>query len=116
MINQLNNWLNNPSFSFALKNCFFGTDKLTRNAIKSKFVYSARGTPFDGASIWSFSNEFTRNVVIFGFGNSSSSHMDNQKNNFWVLGEGPIYDFNDSVGTEEKKLVLTLLKQVRKFL
>ena len=42
--------------------------------------------------------------------------MDNQKNNFWVLGEGPIYDFNDSVGTEEKKLVLTLLKQVRKFL
>ena len=42
--------------------------------------------------------------------------MDDQKNTFWVLGEGPIYDFNDSVGTEEKNLLLTLPKQVRKFL
>ena len=34
-------------------------------------------------------NDFARNVVIVGVDNSSSSHTDNQKNNFLVLGEGP---------------------------
>ena len=34
-----------------------------------------------------FCNDFARNVIIFGIDNSSSSHADNQKNNFLVLGE-----------------------------
>ena len=34
-------------------------------------------------------NDFARNVVIVGVDNSSSSHTDNQKNNFLVLGECP---------------------------
>ena len=42
---------------------------------------------FDGEGSWSFSNDFTRNVVIFGVDNSSSSSTDNRKNNYLVLGE-----------------------------
>ena len=58
-----------------------------------------------------FGNDFARNVVIFGVDNSSSSHTDNQKNNFLVLDEG-LTDgtgLSDSTGAAEKKL--TLLKQ-----
>ena len=55
---------------------------LVRNTIKSKFTYNGQGVEFDGECQWSFGNEFARNVVISGFDNSSSSHTDNQKNNF----------------------------------
>ena len=38
--------------------------------------------------MWSYSNDFVRNVVIFGVNSTSSSHIDNLKNNFLVSGEG----------------------------
>ena len=41
---------------------------------------------FDGACSWSFCNDFARHVVIFGVDNNSSSHTDNHKNNFVVVG------------------------------
>ena len=37
------------------------------------------------------------------------------KSNFSVLGEGPTQGINDSTGSAEKKLVLTLVKQIQKF-
>ena len=40
---------------------------------------------------------------------------DNRKSNFLVLGEGPTQGINDSAGSAEKKLVLTLVKQIQKF-
>ena len=36
----LNNWSRDCSNNFAMKNCLFGTAKITRNAIKSKFTSS----------------------------------------------------------------------------
>ena len=57
---------------------------------------------FDGEGLWSFANDFVRNIVIFGVDNSSSSHTDNQKNNFVVLGEGQTYGTDDSTGAAEK--------------
>ena len=62
----------------------------------------------------SFGNGFTRNV-IFGVDKPSSSHTDNQNNNFLVLAEGPTKGSNDSVGAAEKNLVLTLIKQMQNF-
>ena len=38
-----------------------------------------------------------------------------QKNNFLVLREGPTEGINGSVGTAEKNLVLTLVKQIQTF-
>ena len=92
----------------------FGTVKLVKNAIK-KFTYNGRGKAFNGEGLWSFSNNFTRNGILFGIDNSASSHTDNRKNNFLVLGEGPIQGINDSTGIAEKKIVLTLVKQIKNF-
>ena len=49
---------------------------------------------FDGAGLTSFGNDFSRNVVIFGVDNSSSSHTDNCKSNILVFVEGPTDDIN----------------------
>ena len=50
--------------------------------IKVKYAYSGYGIAFYGAGSQSFGSDFARNVVIFGVGNSSSSHSDDLKNNF----------------------------------
>ena len=81
----------------------FGKVKSVRNTIKSKFTYNGRGIAFDGESSWSFGYDFARNIVIFSVDNSSSSHNDNRKNNFLVLGEGPTQGINDSTGAAGKK-------------
>ena len=74
-------------------------------------MYSGNGIIFDSAGSWSFGNEFVRNVVTFGDDNSSSCHVDNRKNNYWLLHEGPTYGINGKFGSEEKKsLVLILAK------
>ena len=65
--------------------------------------------------MWSFDKEYARNVVIFVVDHSSSSHTDNRQNDFLVLVEGPTYVINDSPGTAEKNLVLTLVKQIQTF-
>ena len=50
-----------------------------------------------------FGNESTKNVIIFWVDNSSSSHTDNLKNDFIILGEGPTFGINGSFGASEKK-------------
>ena len=65
--------------------------------------------------MWSFDIEYVRNVVIFVVDHSSSSHTDNRQNDFLVLVEGPTYVINDSTGTAENNLVLTLVKQIQNF-
>ena len=101
--------------NFPLKHCTIksGTVRLVRNAIKSKFTYNVLGIVFDGEGSCSFGNDFARNVVIFGVDNSSSSHNDNQKNHFLLLGVGPADGINDSTGAAKK--ILTLEKQIQNF-
>ena len=93
----------------------FGTVKLTRKADKSKFTYNGRGIEFDGRGYWSSDNDTARNVVIFGVDNSSSSHIDNPKNNFLALGEEPTRGINGSVGTAEQNVVLTIVNPIQNF-
>ena len=109
IVYRLNNRPHNPSNNFTLKNCLFGRVKLSRNMVKSKFIYNGRGIAFDGEGN-EFGNEFARNNVNFGVDNKSLSHTNNRKNNFLVLGEVPTDGINDSTGAAEKKLVLTLVK------
>ena len=56
-----------------------------------KNVYSGYGITFDSVGSWSFDNDAARNVIIVGINSSSSSHADNRKNNFLVLGEDPTF-------------------------
>ena len=52
--------------NFTLKNCFFGATNIVKNIDKEKYVYSGYGIAFDGKIEWSFGNDYTRNVMIFG--------------------------------------------------
>ena len=83
---------------------------MVKNSDKGKYVYSRYGIRFDSGGPWSFDNDFAWNVVILGVDNSSSSHSEDQKDNFLILGEGPTYGINRSVESREKKLVLILLE------
>ena len=87
VVYELNTWPRNPDNPFTLKNCLFGAVKLVRNAIKRKFTYNGREIAFYGEGSWSFDTDFARNVIFY-IDNSSSSHTDNRKNNFLVVGEG----------------------------
>ena len=64
----------------------------------------------DSAGSWSFANDFTRDAVIFGVDNSSSCHSGNRKNDFLILGEGPTYGINGSLGAPEKKFDIDFSK------
>ena len=55
---------------------------------------------FDSAGSWAFYNDFARNFIVFGVGNSSSSHADNRKNNFLVLEE---IQLSELMGSLRKK-------------
>ena len=100
-------WPRHPTNNFNFKNCLFGETNIVKNCDEEKYVYSEYVMTFDSAGSWSFDNDFTRNVIIFGVDNSSSSHFDNRKNDFLILGEGPTYDTNGSV---EKRFSINFTK------
>ena len=65
---------------FALKDCLFGSVKLTKNADPDKYKYSSCGTGFDSRSEFSLSDgSVGKNVIIFGVDMSSSMQIDNKK-------------------------------------
>ena len=89
----------------------FGVTILVKNSDKTKWVYSGYGIAFDGAGLWSFGNDFATNITILGADNSSSSHVDNHKNKFIILGGGPTSDINGSFfGSHEKKVSIHFTK------
>ena len=106
IVYELNRWSRNATNNFPLKNWWFGLVKVVRNTVKITFIYNAWGKAFHGEGLWSFGNDFARNVVICSAGNSSLSH-----NYHWKNGDGII----DSTGTAEKRWELTLIKQRQNF-
>ena len=58
-----------------------------------------------------FWNYFPRSVIIFGVGNSSSSHFD--KNNFLILGEVQLMALIEALDHQRKDLVLIVLKKTQ---
>ena len=86
------------------------SNKYIKNSDKEKSVHSVYGITFDIIGFWSFDNDNARNVLIFGVDNSSSSHADNRKNNFLVLGAGPTSGINGSFGSPEKKFSINFSK------
>ena len=78
--------------SFQFKNCLFEVTSIVKNSDKEKCVYSGYEITCNSAVSCSLNNDTARNVIIFGVDNSLSSHSDNCKNIFIVLGEGPIVE------------------------
>ena len=71
---------------------------------------SGYGIVFDRKGEWNFGNVCARNIINFGIDNSSSSHTDNRKNNFLVLGEGDTFSIKGNFGAPEKKFSINLSK------
>ena len=66
-------------------------------------MYSGYGKAFDGKDEWSFDNGTAINVIIFGVDNSSSSHSDNRKNNFFnIRSKSNFYNYWELWFTREK--------------
>ena len=112
---DLDAWPRNPSNNFKFKNCLFGATNIAKNSDKEKCLYSLYGITFDSTGSWSFDNEFARIIIVFGVDNSSSSHSDNRRNNFSILGEGPTYGISGSFGSPEKKFSINFTKANTKF-
>ena len=73
-----------------LKNSFFGTVRLTKNADIDKYQYLGYGIGFDRKSIFLFpGRRFGQNVLICGADMNSSVHVDNNKKDVLVLGKCP---------------------------
>ena len=91
----------------------FGATNIVKNSDKENYVYRWYGIAFDGKDEWSFGNYSARNVIILGVNNSSSSHYDNRKNNFLILGEVP--RINGTFESPEKKFYINFSKANTKF-
>ena len=73
-----------------LENCLFEAVKLTKNADIDKYGYSGYGIGFDRHGSFSFPDTgLGRNVIIFGVDMSSSTKIDNRKNDIPILRKGP---------------------------
>ena len=83
-----------PTNNFKFKNFLLGATSIVKNSNKETYVYSDYGITFTSTNWWSFDNDTTRIVIIFGVGNSSSSQADNRKDNFLILGLGPTFEIN----------------------
>ena len=77
-----------------------------KNSDKKNYVYSGHGITFDNAGSWSFRNGTAKNVIIFDVDDSSSSHVDNRKNNFGK---------NGRFASSEKKCSINFTKANTKF-
>ena len=112
---EFSGWLRNPTNNFKLKNWLFEATNIVKNSDKEKYVYNGYGITFDSADFWSFDNDTARNVIIFDVDNSSSSHSDNQKNDFLVFGKAPTFGINGRFGTPEKKFDINFSNANTKF-
>ena len=82
----------------------FGATNIVKTNDKEKYVYSGYGLEFDSKGLRSFNHDFARKVIIFRVDYSLSSHSDNLKNDFLVLGEGKTFGINGTFGAPEKKI------------
>ena len=94
----------------------FGATNTIKNSDKEKYLYSGYRLAFDWNGEWRFGNNYARNIRIFGVDNSSSSHSENHKNNFSILGEGPTLRINGRFESSEKRLISILVKWTQNFI
>ena len=97
---ELNNNYNISSYP-KLENYLFGAVTLTKNVDIDKYKYFGYVIGFDRKGKFSVGNRFRRNFKIFGVDMSlnSSAHVDNNKKDILVLGEGPTQDIHGTILT-----------------
>ena len=113
IVYDLDNWPKNLLTNFTLENCLFGVTNIVKNSDKEKYGYSVYGIAFDWKSEWIFG--LAQDVIVFGVDNSSSSHTDNLKHNFLILGEDPTIGINGRFGASGKKIDIIFSRAKTKF-
>ena len=99
-----------------MKDCLFGSVKLTKNADPDKYKYSGYGIGFDSRSEFSLSDgSIGKNVIIIGVDMSSSVHINNKEKDFLVLDTGPTQGLDDVTLTAEAQYSITYSRSNRKF-
>ena len=76
---ELGTWSRDLNTDFTLKNCLFGSVKLTKSAYPDKYKYIS----YDSRPEFSLPDgSMGKNVITFGVDMSSSVHIDNKKKIF----------------------------------
>ena len=115
IVYNLDAWSRNPTNNSKFNNLLFGATNVVKNSDKEKYVHRGYGITLVSAGSWSFNNDFAGNFIVFDADNSSLSHLNNRKNNFLILDEGPVYGINGSFGSPEKNLSINFTKANIKF-
>ena len=96
IVYKLGTWSQHLNKDFTLKDSLFGAAKLIKSADPDKYSYLGYDIGFDSRSLFSFPNFDWGKNVIFGVGNSSSTHIDNKKKDILILGKGPTQGLDDT--------------------
>ena len=99
-----------------LKDCLFGSVKLTKNVNPDKYKYSGYSIGFDSFSEFSFTDEsMGENFSICGARMNSSVHIDNKGKDILIFVEGPTQGLDDATLTVEAKYHINFTQSNRKF-
>ena len=99
-----------------MKDCLFGSVKLTKNADPDKYKYSGYGIGLDSRSEFSLSDgSIGKNVIIIGVDMSSSVHINNKEKDFLVLDTGPTQGLDDATLTAEAQYSINYSRSNKKF-
>ena len=96
--------------TFTVQNALFGAMQITKNADANKYHYKGYGICFDESEQFSHTvtesrrahTTLARNVIIFGADMSLSKHVNNKRNNIYVMGKDYVQRINDTTIYAEK--------------
>ena len=99
-----------------MKDCLFGSVKLTKNTDPDKYKYSGYGIRCDSRLKFSLPDgSMGKNIIIFEVDMGSSVHIDNKKKDILILGIGPTQGLDDTTLTVETQYSINFSKSNRKF-
>ena len=102
IVYELDRWSQDLNVKFILRDCLFGTVKLTKNANANNYFYSRYGIGFDSRSLFSIPDfDWGKNVVIFGVDMSSSVHAYDKHKGILILDKEQTKGLNDISLTAE---------------
>ena len=90
MVYELDTWSRGYNTDFIMKNCLFGSKKLTKNFDPDKYKHSGYDQGFDSRSEFTLPDaSMGKNVINFGVDMSSSVHIVNKKKDILILCKDP---------------------------
>ena len=97
-----------------LENCLFSAIELKKHVDVDLYKYSGYGIRFDRKGSYSIGDDVGRNTIIFGADISSSSQIDNKKQDILILGNGSTQGLEHKL-TAEKFYSFNFTKKNTKF-